>query len=264
MVPGILPTPTAGNDTPHHDASQGEEPIEAPAGEYLLACLERALSPLPSASSHEPLAQGSLPEGETDSKKPRRSDRLSKGPPAAADQTPVTNKHHLPSPVTNLATEDSAGPSGESIAGDHATPRKTEEPHELSQMLSSPPQDTQPLSQLVDTQAASVTEEEDEEDEAHEGVWGYLVPLDARYGDRPLVLKKRNACPRPDAKDLAADKETPGARGKPPAARDEEAHDRAKNRHAPSGGYLIGRHPECGEYSGHHLTSATHAAQLSH
>lgn len=201
--------------------------------------------------------QGSLPEGETESKKARRT---------GADKTPVSNKNQLPSPVTNLvdstettaATKGSKGSNDDSpartrddakrdaAADGHTTPRKAEEPYELSQALSSPPQDTQPMTQLAEPNSG-VTDDE-EEDESLEGIWGYLVPLDARYGDKPLVLKKRSACPRPDQMELAAEKEKDSRSSKPSTIKDEEAYERTKTAtdKAPSGGYLIGRHPECG------------------
>jgi serine/threonine-protein kinase CHEK2 len=123
------------------------------------------------------------------------------------------------------------------------TPRKTDEAPE-SQSLSSPPQDTQPLSQFVDAQAVLADEVEDE---VKEGVWGYLVPLDPKYGEKPIVLKKRNACPKPDAVEVAKNEEAAGTRDKPTALRQEEAYERTKiGSGAASGGYLIGRHPECG------------------
>lgn len=87
---------------------------------------------------------------------------------------------------------------------------------------------------------------EEEEDEIQEGVWGYLVPLDPKYGEKPLVLKRRNACPLPDTTELAANKKTVDRKEKPAALKDEEAYERSKIGSAPSGGYLIGRHPECG------------------
>lgn len=168
---------------------------------------------------------------------------MTKGTPA--DKTPVSNKQHLPSPLTNLTAD---GPSKEATptpqAGDHTTPRKVEEPHELSQALSSPPQDTQPLSQFVDPHSAAVAEEE--EDEIQEGIWGYLVPLDPKYGDKPIVMKRRNACPNTGAAELAGHKKDLDRKDKPATVRDEEAYERSKIGSVPSGGYLIGRHPECG------------------
>ncbi|KFA60584.1 hypothetical protein S40285_08673 [Stachybotrys chlorohalonatus IBT 40285] len=194
--------------------------------------------------------RGSLPEDETESKKPRRSDRLAHGTP---DKTPVTHKGQLPTPVTQNRTFDGSDnhikettatpPGNDNPAG---TPRKTEDAYFQSQALSSPPQDTQPLSQFVDRHPALSDEVEDE---AKEGVWGYLVPLDPKYGDKPVVLKKRSACPLPDTVGLAVEKNgqknDAGGEGKSVALKDEEAYERSKVKGAASGGYLIGRHPEC-------------------
>lgn len=89
-------------------------------------------------------------------------------------------------------------------------------------------------------------------DEVAEGVWGYLVPLDPRYGDKPLVLKRRNACPLKDslaaAAALAATSSEPDDDNKqqPATIREEEAYELTKIKGVASGGYLIGRHPECG------------------
>ncbi|KID91208.1 checkpoint kinase 2-like protein [Metarhizium guizhouense ARSEF 977] len=201
--------------------------------------------------------RGLLPEDATESKKPRRSDRLSSqtvgaagaAAAAAADKTPVTNKQHLPSPVTHVAAEESSDANKEATptpsAGKHedVTPRKTDEAFPQSQALSSPPQDTQPLSQFVDRHPAL---SDDVEDEVKEGVWGYLVPLDPKYGDKPLVLKRRNACPQPDSVDAAVNGEkTPLNTNKPAPIRAEETFERKNAKGAASGGYLIGRHPEC-------------------
>lgn len=65
-------------------------------------------------------------------------------------------------------------------------------------------------------------------------MWGYLIPLDQKYG-KSLVLSKRNICEEEteqDGKDGNAE-ETP----------------RTKAKAAAAGGYLIGRHPECGKSS---------------
>ncbi|KAI8678433.1 hypothetical protein NCS55_00563900 [Fusarium keratoplasticum] len=164
--------------------------------------------------------RGSLPEDETETKKPRRAEHLS---PGAPDKTPVANKQHLPSPVTHV-TEDSGDLVKEATVTppgqrqQEITPKKTEDAFSQAQALSSPPQDTQPLSQFVDRHPAI---SDDIEDEVREGVWGYLVPLDPKYGDKPIVLKKRIAL------------------------KEEEAYEKKKTKGVPSGGYLIGRHPEC-------------------
>jgi serine/threonine-protein kinase Chk2 len=112
--------------------------------------------------------------------------------------------------------------------------------------ISSPPQDTQAFSQFVYPTAAL---SEDVKDEAEEGVWGYLLPLDQKYG-KSLVMKKRNACPLPDGmenfgKDSGNRLSTNG-KGKD-FAKEEEAYEQTKFKGIASGGYLIGRHPECGK-----------------
>ena len=190
--------------------------------------------------------QGSLPEDETETKKPRRAEHLS---PGAPEKTPVANKQHLPSPVTHV-TEDSGDLAKEATVTppgqrqQEITPKKTEDAFSQAQALSSPPQDTQPLSQFVDRHPAI---SDDIEDEVREGVWGYLVPLDPKYGDKPIVLKKRSACPLPEtAADGVKKEDVPKTNGKAVALK-EEAYEKKKTKGVPSGGYLIGRHPECGQ-----------------
>jgi serine/threonine-protein kinase Chk2 len=193
-------------------------------------------------------SQGSLPDDETETKKPRRTERLE----GDADKTPVVNKQHLPSPLTHHTDDysevnkDSAVTSPEKKENE-STPKKSED-NSQSQALSSPPQDTQPLSQFADRHPAI---SDDIEDEIREGVWGYLVPLDPKYGDKPIVLKKRSACPLPHTVSDVAKKEnennTNDKNGKSAAMKDEETFEKKKEKGAPSGGYLIGRHPECGK-----------------
>ncbi len=60
--------------------------------------------------------------------------------------------------------------------------------------LSSPPADTQPFSQFV----FPPRDLGDSDDETDESTWGYLYPLDARFGKK-LTMKKRPACPAPSA-----------------------------------------------------------------
>ncbi len=111
--------------------------------------------------------------------------------------------------------------------------------------LSSPPQDTQAFSQFVyPTSALS----EEVNDEAEEGVWGYLLPVDQKYG-KSLVLKKRSACPLADSlskpgKDVEKSKDVKGGKD---YKKEEEAFEKTKLKGIASGGYLIGRHPECGK-----------------
>lgn len=99
---------------------------------------------------------------------------------------------------------------------------------EFSQGRSSPPGDTQALSQFVYPPRAFADEVEDED---AEGVWGYLMPLDDKV-DRAFVLKKRDGCAgRDDSSKEKSGKRIPARK--------------PGNSRGP-GGYLIGRHPECG------------------
>ncbi|PQK12558.1 hypothetical protein BB8028_0003g11750 [Beauveria bassiana] len=178
--------------------------------------------------------RGSPPDDLAESKKPRRSNRfsdVSRDAPNGKllDKTPVSRDNHLPSPLTNDATYGSSDakeltptPTGAKTV-EETTPCNSDEPQLKG--LSSPPQDTQPVSQLVDRHLDFA---EDAQDETDEDVWGYLVPLDAKYGDKPKVLKKRCACPPADSIKSAADAEKKDNIGG-----------------IASRGYLIGRHPEC-------------------
>lgn len=68
------------------------------------------------------------------------------------------------------------------------------------------------------------------EDEDAEGVWGYLLPL-GEHGKGPLVLKKRTQC---------------GDDGSPAKVKSGKKNELCKNAQSP-GGFLVGRHPECGK-----------------
>jgi serine/threonine-protein kinase CHEK2 len=88
-------------------------------------------------------------------------------------------------------------------------------------------------------------------DETEEGVWGYLLPLDPKYG-KSLVLKKRNACPLPGGMEnfgkASGSRMSTDGKGKD-YEKEEEAYEQTKLQGIASGGYLIGRHPECGKCS---------------
>lgn len=119
----------------------------------------------------------------------------------------------------------------------HRTPEET-----LDSQLSSPPNDTQAFpSQFVDPNAALSDEVEDE---VKEGVWGYLLPLDTKYG-RCVVLRKRAACPMPETVETFASKDKNGKKKDSSALEQEQSFEKTKVKGIPSGGYLIGRHPEC-------------------
>lgn len=155
------------------------------------------------------------------------------------------NVQKLPSPVTNLESSGELQkeatvepPEGRPSQITHQSPDES-----LSQFgFSSPPQDTQAFaaSQFVDPDAAL---SEEVADEAEEGVWGYLLPLDSRYG-RCIVLKKRSSCPLPDT--VTATKTVKQSDAKSPLPEEAE-YEKSKVGGIPAGGYLIGRHPECGK-----------------
>jgi len=87
---------------------------------------------------------------------------------------------------------------------------------------------TQPFSQVIYPPPTISYEVDDEETD---DVWGYLVPVDAasdKYGI--LVLKERQSCEKDDSSAVGDSYDS--------GAKKESAHSR---------GYLVGRHPECGE-----------------
>lgn len=191
--------------------------------------------------------QDSPSHQDSDPKKPRRSERLSQKPDGGADKlkTPIT-KNQLPSPVTHLTDNDdnykestAEPPEGRPSQVTHRTPEET---FSQAQRFSSPPQDTQAFpTQHVDPNAPLSDEVEDE---VKEGVWGYLFPLDTINGGRPVVLRRRSLCPH--KKDVAS---SIGTKEKIKGAlQQEEEYEASKTKGAPSGGYLIGRHPECGKF----------------
>lgn len=167
-------------------------------------------------------------------------------------KTPVQNRHHLPSPVTHLTSESTTEFDKEATA----TPpqdrpsqaaRRRGDDNNYSQGLafSSPPQDTQAFSQQdIDPNAPLV----EGVDELKEGVWGYLLPLDTRFVRAPVVLKKKGQCPPPAASlDTTP---TAGAKNSGKKGLRASAKDSGPKEGTPaSGGYVIGRHPECGKSS---------------
>lgn len=107
--------------------------------------------------------------------------------------------------------------------------------------LTSPPSDTQPFSQFPEGLSYEVENEEEE------GVWGYLVPLDHNSGDT-LVLRRRAACPVPGTRVGRSDGKSKVE--KEEYKKQEELYEKEKSvAGIPAGGYLIGRHPECGWFT---------------
>ncbi|KAE8147641.1 serine/threonine protein kinase chk2 [Aspergillus avenaceus] len=167
-----------------------------------------------------------------DSKKLRRSQRT-----VSQDKyhtTPI-NQSYLPTPLTqqestatDVRNETTASPPGSSSQAYNHTPSP-----ESPRACSSPPGDTQALSQFVYPPRAFADEVEDE---TAEGVWGYLIPLDEKVSNT-LVLRKRSSCDdRTSTKSENKLRKTE-QKDKPSATKKTKSH--------PPGGYLVGRHPEC-------------------
>jgi serine/threonine-protein kinase Chk2 len=104
-------------------------------------------------------------------------------------------------------------------------------------------QDTQAFSQFVYTKTALSSYVQDEE---KEGVWGYLLPLSSEY-NQTLIMRKRSAC----SKSSGADSFSEGAATKNgksfEKAEDVDEEREEEKKDGRSGGYLVGRHPECGK-----------------
>ncbi len=190
--------------------------------------------------------------GEHDTKKPRRSDRIS----SQTQTTPLKDKlkSYLPSPLTHqesTKTEEdykeltASPPEGRPSQIRHRTP-PISSPIHFTQGLSSPPSDTQAFSQFIIPPNAHSHEVEDEE---AEGVWGYLVPVDPSFGDT-LICRARAACPAPYPSSHFGNGTKDRGKAQTGIANyvDEEKQYEDEKRLSgfPGGGYLIGRHPECG------------------
>ncbi|GLI80486.1 serine/threonine protein kinase [Penicillium ochrochloron] len=164
-----------------------------------------------------------------DLKKPRRSQRISSQQQHQPFETPVIHDY-LPTPLTHgnstatdIRNEVTATPPD---SPNHHVSQQTPA-NDFSQAYSSPPGDTQALSQFI---YPPRTYADEVDDESAEGVWGYLIPLDDSVSGA-VVLKQRDGC----------------------AGRDEPTNDKSSkksqsrkqgNGRVP-GGYLFGRHPEC-------------------
>lgn len=177
------------------------------------------------------LLQASADADSQSLKKPPRSQRIS------GQQQPLetpTDRNDLPNPLTHgnsTATEfrhEKTTTPPESPSGVH---QPTSANLEFSQPFSSPPGNSQSLSQFVYSPPRSYADEV--HDEAAEGVWGYLIPLDDSMSNA-FVLKQRDSYTERDGS------------GQESAGKKSQTR-KQWNRQAP-GGYLIGRHPECGQY----------------
>lgn len=183
-------------------------------------------------------------------KKPRRSDRIK----STDVGTPIKGGA-LPSPLTHqdsTATEHIYTHKDGTVTppdqGDRVPNSQLKTPSRSTgrgYSQSSPQHDntqTQVFSQFLPPLAWAY----EVEDEEAEGVWGYLVPSDIRAGGEPLVLKQRSACPVPKKHTKSE------LKGRVPRDRykqEENAYEQTKIDGKASGGYLIGRHPECGRHT---------------
>ncbi|OBT98778.1 hypothetical protein VE01_03382 [Pseudogymnoascus verrucosus] len=188
--------------------------------------------PAPAPKSSQLKRARGTPSGSPNNevKKPRRSERLS----VPEQKTPVA-KGQLPSPITNKESTDSSQAYKEVTATppggrpNQLRQRTPDRSPELTSVFSSPPQDTQAFSQYTNPKTALSEYVKDEE---KEGVWGYLLPLNAEY-KQPLIMRKRSSCSKPPTLDKLGEASEQGN------AKDDKAEAHS------SGGYLIGRHPEC-------------------
>lgn len=181
--------------------------------------------------------QASADSQAQDAKKPRRSQRIQSQ--SQQTHTPV-DQDYLPTPLTNRGStitdiRDDATPTppGASRRSHQRLPSNPEP----SQNQSSPPSDTQVMSQFVYPPRAFV---DDVGDEAAEGVWGYLIPMNDKAG-KILVLRKRDGC---------ADRVNVSSKatiGKGAQQKGKNSKDNDKHAQTSPNGYLVGRHPECGK-----------------
>ncbi|KAH8698260.1 putative cell-cycle checkpoint protein kinase [Talaromyces proteolyticus] len=181
--------------------------------------------------------RASLDNQAQDSKKPRRSERISSQTTATTGKTPIKNTY-LPTPLTH---HDSTATD---IQKDlTATPdvRHTPLSEEQLPAFSSPPGDTQALSQFVYPPRAFA---DDVEDEAAEGVWGYLIPLDDKSG-ASLALKKRNNCETSPCIQSTDTKTNTSSKISKSQSKSLNSGENKDSPDLPPSGYLIGRHPEC-------------------
>jgi serine/threonine-protein kinase Chk2 len=121
----------------------------------------------------------------------------------------------------------------------YISPKRSTGFNRLSQY--SPPQETQ--TQAFSQFLPPLQLNYEVEDEEEEGVWGYMVPTDGKFGGEPLVLKSRSACPAPETGKKYEKSQVP--RGE--YQEQERKFEISKMKGLTASGYLFGRHPECGK-----------------
>lgn len=153
----------------------------------------------------------------------------------------------LPSPITHKESTASEGYKEGTVSPPSGRPSQPVRSPRGPGGLSSPPsetQATQAFSQFVyppDSRAYAVDDEEGKE------VWGYLLPMEDRSTDtstKVMVLCRREACPVPTT--LVGKQKKQPSKGEY-KEQEENYENEKQEKGVPAGGYLIGRHRECGK-----------------
>lgn len=165
-----------------------------------------------------------------------RHSRLSPGAPSRLKQG------QLPSPITQKDSTASEDFKEATVT----PPNERTQPSQNFRSLKgpgggSPPTDTQAFSQFV---YPPVNRTYAVEDEQGEGVWGYLIPMDDKDA-KVMVLRRREACPVPTTIVGRTSGREKVAKGEYKAQEEEYEKEKRENG-VTAGGYLIGRHRECG------------------
>jgi serine/threonine-protein kinase CHEK2 len=178
-------------------------------------------------------------ESET-GKRRRRSERLSR---KAQDSGTPLKPTALPSPYTHTSSLSKDGtvtpPSSSANKNKHQLLSPASPEQSLSQFYGD--SQTQPFSQVIYPPPTISYEVDDEETD---DVWGYMVPVDSasdKYGI--LVLKERQTCAKDDP-NLVGDSSVSKSKKQ---QENDKGNSGSKKESVHSRGYLVGRHPECGE-----------------
>jgi serine/threonine-protein kinase CHEK2 len=155
----------------------------------------------------------------------------------------------LPSPITHQESTASEDYQEGTITYANDRPKQAANSQAVPSQrngngMHSPPSDTQAFTQNSyppEPQAYAVPDEEEQE------VWGYLVPMDQFSGD-VMVLRRREACPVPD-NDVGTATGTEKVHPSEWKGEEEKYEAKKIEKGVTSGGYLIGRHRECGKWA---------------
>lgn len=175
-------------------------------------------------------------QGEVVEPKRTRHSRLS--PPPAQSKI----KHgQLPSPITHKESSASDGYKEGTASPPNGRPSQAVRSPKGG--LSSPPSETQATQAFSQFAYPPNNRTYAVEDEEGEEVWGYLVPMDDQ-SDKVMVLRRREACPVPTK--LTGQPKRKPSKGEYKGQEENYENEKSENG-VPAGGYLIGRHRECGK-----------------